>query len=61
MKCKKRKVLNKLQRPKKEKRKKKKNLKINFWLAASLSLEENETCVRNLLIVDLDTKGEEKP
>lgn len=38
-----------------------KNLKINFWLAASLSLEENEICVRDLLIVDLDAKGEEKP
>lgn len=60
MKCKKRKALNKLHRPKKKK-KKKKNLKINFWLAASLSLEGNETCVRNLLIVDFDAKGEEKP
>lgn len=60
MKYKKRKALNKLQRP--QKKKKKKNLRINFWLAAaSLSLEENETCLRDLLIADLDAEGKEKP
>lgn len=44
MKCKKRKALNKMQKQKK------KTLKINFWLAANLSMEENETCVRDILM-----------
>jgi hypothetical protein len=54
VKCKKRKALNKMQRQKKN------DLKINFWLVSYLSLEGNETCVRDFLIMDLNKKeGEE--